>query len=53
MIGTVIAMSEEGEIDESRALLWLESHVVNLVGEDGKYRIEIVKVEEGEDADRT
>lgn len=53
MLGTVMMMAEEGEIDESRALLWLESHAVKLVGEDGKYRIEIVKVEEGEDADRT
>lgn len=53
MISTVIMMAEEGEIDESRALLWLESHAVTLIGESGTYGIEIVKVAEEDDEDRS
>lgn len=53
MIATVVTMTEEGEIDESRAVLWIESHAVKLSKEGSAYKIEIVEVAEEEDADRS
>lgn len=52
MVATVLALVEDGEMDEGRAVNWVDVHTTNIVEDEGKYRVEIVKLEEEEeDAD--
>lgn len=51
MIATIFALVEEGEMDQGRAVNWIDEHSTNVVEGGGKYRVEIVDAEEEEEED--
>jgi len=42
MVATILALVEEGELDQGRAVNWIDVHTTNVVENEGKYRVEIV-----------